>query len=165
MKHRRVFSAADLATAKTAIEAARASGIQDGCISLITRADVELESIPAERLDATTDTIPAAIRGAAEGGAIGLVAGLVAILVPAIGMTIGGAVLLTAIGAMVGTWSSALIGSAIPNEVRRQFEHEIERGRILVVIDGDRQSLAAAETALIEAGTRPLPFDHLSLTS
>lgn len=165
MKHRRVFSTPDIATAKAAIEAARASGIQDECISLITRAQVQIESIPANRLDATTDTIPAAIRGAAEGGAIGLVAGLVAILVPAFGMTIAGAALLTAIGAMVGTWSSALIGSAVPNEVRRQFEQEIESGRILVVIDGDKETLSAAEAALAEVGARPLPFDHLSLTS
>lgn len=165
MKHRRVFSTEDIDIAKAAIEAARASGIQDECISLITRAEVQIESIPANRLDATTDTIPAAIRGAAEGGAIGLVAGLVAILVPPFGMTIAGAALLTAIGAMVGTWSSALIGSAVPNEVRRQFEQEIDRGRILVVIDGDKHTLSAAEAALTKVGARPLPFDHLSLTS
>lgn len=165
MKHRRVFSAKDVGTAEAAIAAARASGIEDECISLITRADVPLESIPADRIDATTDMVPAAIRGAVEGGAIGLFAGLAAVLVPSLGMTIAGVGLLAAIGATAGTWSSALIGSTIPNEVRRQFEREIERGQILVVIDGDRTALAAAEAALKRVGTRPLPFDHLSLTS
>lgn len=165
MKHRHVFSVSDLQSAERAISVVRESGIGDDCISLITRADIEIESIPQNRLDATTDTVPAAIRGAIGGGLIGLLVGVIAMAVPTFGMAIAGAGLLVAIGALVGAWSSALIGSAVPNEVRRQFENEIERGRILVVIDGDKQTLPAAEADLARLGIRPLPFDHLTLTS
>jgi len=165
MNHRRVFSAPDVRIAEAAIAAARANGIRDACISLVARSDVELESIPPERINAEKDTVPAALRGAFEGGSLGLMAGVIAMLVPAFGVTIAGAGLITAIGAMVGTWSSALVGSAVPDAVRRRFETEIERGRILVVVDGDKTALAATEAALAKLGAQPLPFDHLSLTS
>jgi hypothetical protein len=163
MKHRRVFSVPDCDTAKAAIAAARANGIEDDHVSLIARQDIELETLPPERIEARTDTVPAALRGAAGGGAVGLLAGLIAI--PAFGVTIAGAGLLAALGAMVGTWSSALMGSALPSDARRRFEEEVEAGRILVVIDGNAESLSAAEAALKRLGAEPLPYDHLSAAS
>lgn len=165
MNHRHVFSAGDLRTAKAAIAAARASGIGDSHISLVAREDIELEVLPDDRIDSGADTMPAAVRGAVEGGSIGLVAGLIAFAVPAFGVTIIGAGLLAAIGTAVGSWSSALMGSAVPSEVRRRFEEEIERGRILVVLDGDKAALARAGAALEKLGAMSLPFDRLSMIS
>lgn len=166
MKHRHVFSVPDAAAAERAIALARAHGIRDDGITLIARRDIELESLPSERIDPGTDTIPAALRGAVEGGGIGLLAGLIAVAVPASGITIAGAGLLAAIGAGVGTWSSALMGSTIPSEVRRRFDGEIESGRVLVVVDGeDDADMEALETDLRESGAEVLPFDKLSAIS
>lgn len=166
MKHRHVFSVADAPAAEKAVALARAHGIDDAGITLIARRDIELESLPSERIDPGTDTIPAALRGAVEGGGIGLLAGLIAVAIPASGFTIAGAGLLAAIGAGVGTWSSALMGSTIPSEVRRRFDDEIERGRILVVVDGeDDPHMKALEIALRESGAELLPFDKLSAIS
>ncbi|WP_300620235.1 hypothetical protein [Dokdonella sp.] len=165
MKHRHVFSVPDAGTARKAVAVALSHGIDDGRITLVARRDIELESLPPERIDASTDTIPAAFRGALEGGGLGLLAGLIALAIPALGVTIAGAGLIAAIGATVGTWSSALMGSALPSEVRCRFEDEIEEGRILVVLDGDRESLADVEAALLRSGATLLPFDRLSLIS
>jgi hypothetical protein len=165
MKHRRVFAVDDLGAAAAAIALARENGVGEHDVSLVAREDIELEALPTDLLDPGTDTVPAAIRGAVGGGGLGLLAGLIAAAVPAFGVTIAGAGLLAAIGTMVGTWSSALIGSAVPNEVRRRFEEEIRRGRILVVVDADEDTLAKAAKALREVGAEPLPFDSLSMTS
>lgn len=164
MKHRAVFSAPDLSTAQTALAAARAHGIADEDLSLIARRDIELEAIPDDKIDASTDFVPAAIRGAVGGGGVGLIAGLVAVTIPPLGVTLAGAALLTAIGAMVGTWSSALMGSAIPNETRRVFEDEIDSGRILVVVDAEQETLSAVAPAIERSGVKPLPFEGLSST-
>jgi hypothetical protein len=67
---------------------------------------------------------------------------------------------LTVAGALTGGWASALVGASVPDPVRRKFEDEIEAGRILVVLDGDKALLARAEPALIRAGGTPLPFDE-----
>jgi hypothetical protein len=158
MDQRHVFSTNSLVGAVRAIEAARAAGVPDNRISLIARSDIEIEKIPTERVDATTDTIPAALRGAATGGALGLVGGLVALAIPPVGITVGGVALMSAIAAGVGAWSSALVGSSVPNSVRRRFESEIEQGRILVVVDYDDEE-GLLEFAMSAVGAKTLPFD------
>jgi hypothetical protein len=165
MKIRHVFSTSTLAAAQDAIAAARATGVDDDAISLVARADIEMESIPEKRLDASADTVPAALRGAATGGAMGLLGGLVAVAIPAVGITVAGAGLCTLVGAAVGAWSSALMGSEVPNPVRRQFEAEIAAGRILIVIDDQRDHAAVVSAAMERAGAVALPFEHLTALS
>ena len=41
----------------------------------------------------------------------------------------------------------------------RKFDEEIKSGRILVVIDGDNDTLAAAGAAIEAGGATQLPFD------
>ena len=165
MKHRHVFSTADETMAQAAIIAAREAGIHDEDIALIARSDIELRTIPDKRLDASTDALPAALRGAGAGGAVGLLAGIVAVAVPAVGITIAGVGLLTAIGAAVGSWTAALAGSTVPNTVRRAFEDEIAQGRVLVVIDADPSSYARVHDRIAATGATALPFDQYSATA
>lgn len=163
MKNRHVFSAPDLVSAERAIAAVRAAGVADDDIALIARSDIEMDSIPDARLDASTDTVPAALRGTGVGAAAGLVAGIVAVAIPAVGITIAGAGLLTLLGAAVGGWSSALAGAAFPNSVRQAFEAEIQAGRILVVVDAQPDLAPAVDAACRQAGATRLPFDHPSV--
>ncbi|GAA0715085.1 hypothetical protein [Dokdonella soli] len=163
MRIRHVFSAPDLPTVERAIAAAREVGVADEDISLIARSDIEVKSVPMERLEVSTDMLPAALRGAGAGAVVGCVAGIVAVAVPAIGITIAGAGLLALIGAAVGGWSSALAGAGYPNPVRRMFEAEIEDGRILVIIDDARIRASAVADALTRAGAMQLPFEESGL--
>jgi len=159
MQTRHVFSVPDLAAARIALDAARSAGLDNDNLSLIARADLELESIPDDLKDAATDFMPAALRGAATGGGIGLAAGLAALAFPPIGITLAGAALLTAGGAAVGTWVSALVGSTVEDPVRRKFEDEIAAGRILLVMDAEEEQLPAAEAAVLAAGATALPYE------
>lgn len=159
MKTRRVYSTSDVASAQHALQAARAAGVHNEDLSLIARSDIELEAIPDERKEAKTDFLPAVARGAAGGGAAGLLAGLIAIAVPPLGITLAGAGVMAIAGALVGSWSSALVGATVPDPVRRNFEEEIEAGRVLVVIEGEAPQLDAADAALRDAGTTALPYE------
>lgn len=165
MKIRHVFSVADIAAARQAMHAARQAGLSDDDLSLIARADIELEEIPDKRKIAATDFMPAALRGAATGGTAGLLAGLVAMVFPPLGVTLAGAALLTLGGAAMGTWTAALVGSTVEDPVRRKFEEEIEAGRILLVADGEDPALSAADAAIIATGARALPFETSSAIS
>ncbi|WP_372382426.1 hypothetical protein ACCQ12_18355 [Xanthomonas sp. NCPPB 1068] len=162
MKLRRVYSTPDLESAQRVLQSARSAGIDNDALSLIACADIELHDVPDESKDAKTDFVPAAARGAATGGAAGLVAGLVAVAVPPIGLTLAGVGVMALAGALVGSWSSALVGATVPDPVRRQFEDEIESGRVLVVIDADEQTLHTSEPALLTAGATPLPYEAAS---
>lgn len=162
MKQRHVFSTPDLAVAQRAVAAAREAGVANDNIALIARSDIEMDAIPPDRIEASTDTVRAAVRGAGVGGVAGLVAGLIAVAIPAIGITIAGAGLLTLLGAAVGGWSSALAGASFPNAVRQRFESEVEAGRILVVIDDLPAHTEQLKLAMQQVGATQLPFEQTS---
>src|SRR3546814_14594658 len=103
--------------------------------------------------------MPAAVRGAMAGVSAGLIGGLIGVLVPPIGLTIAGVAATTLVGAAVGSWVTALIGSMVPDEVHRRFESEIRAGRILIVVDETPGTMAAGEAALREAGAEQLPYE------
>ena len=159
MKSRHVYSAPDLPAAQAVLRGAREAGLQDADLSLVARADIELDSIPDQLKEADTDFKPAAIRGAAAGGGTGLLVGLAAAAFPPLGVTLAGAALMTLGGTLVGTWVAALVGSTVEDPLRRKFEHEIEAGRILLVIDADDETLPRAEAAIKANGGTPLEFD------
>ena len=165
MKHRHVYSTPNLAAAQAALAAARESGIDPDDLALVARSDIEMDAVPDNLREAHTDMVPAALRGAAGGGAVGLVAGLVAVAVPPLGITLAGAGLITAVGALMGSWSSALFGAGVPDPVRRRFEDTIESGRILLVVDAEEAQARRAEAAVVRAGATPLPYDAPSAVS
>ncbi len=165
MKTRKVYSADSLARAQRAVQAARDAGIDEAGLSLIARSDIELERIPEQQKEASTDFKHAAMRGAGFGGATGLLAGLVAAVVPPLGITLAGVALTTLAGAAVGTWASSMVGASLPDPVRRKFEDEIESGRILIVIDAEGETLAQVEAALQQAGAIHLPYEEPSALS
>jgi len=164
MKTRHVFITDSVTDAHRAMAAAQAHGLAAQDLSLIARHDIELERIPDDEKQVAMDFIPAALRGTVGGGAAGLLAGLVALAIPSMGVTLAGAGAIALLGAMVGTWSSALVGASIPDAVRRTFEEEIAAGRILLVIDGERALLPEAEAAIVATGARPLPYEAATAT-
>ena len=165
MKTRRIYAAPNLAAAQAALGAARDTGIDRDALSLVAPSDIEMEAVPDDLRGAHADTVPAALRGAAGGGAVGLVAGLVAVAVPPLGITLAGAGLLAAIGALVGSWSAALVGAGVPDPVRRRFEDTIEAGQILLVVDAEHDALLRAEAAILRSGATALPYEASSVLS
>jgi hypothetical protein len=116
---------------------ARRLGIGRACICLEARGDIELRRIDDDDKNVSMHIIPAAWHGTLYGAAAGFAAGLVAMFVPFFGVSLAGAAALAVVGALVGTWASVLMGSALPDEVRRTFAAEIESGQVLVVIDAE----------------------------
>lgn len=105
MKTRHVYLMGDLSAAGRAIAALRAHGVHEDNIALVARADIEMARIPDDYRNASTDFMPAALRGALGGGTAGMLAGLIGIAVPAIGITIAGAAAVAVIGAATGAWT------------------------------------------------------------
>lgn len=165
MNLRRVFSTANMPSARAAISAARVSGIADEYISLIAREDIELENISDDRRVPKDDATPAALRGAAYGGASGLLLGLAAVAVPPLGITLAGAAAVTAAGAAFGGWVGQMIGFDVPDAISRKFEDEIAAGHILVIIDASEDQLVRVEPAIAATGAKLLPFDVHSVLS
>lgn len=165
MKVRHVYSATNMDTVKHAMGAARKAGVESRGISLIARHDIELRCIPSQRRVVTNDFYPAAVRGVVGGGASGLLVGLVAVVVPPVGITLAGVGAMTIIGATMGAWASAMAGSSLPDPVRRKFEEVIERGNILVVLDGKREMMEHVDLVMHDVGLERLPFEQPTMFS
>lgn len=147
---RYIYAFDSLDPARAAVTRLRQSGVEEKCISLIANSNIQMEQIPDRYLDASTDFVPAVERGVAIGGITGLVAGLISMVIPPFGIALGGGALLAfaAGGALVGAWSASLAGASVPDNVRRQFEDEIEKGRILLVVDSSPANDAAVMNIL-----------------
>lgn len=159
MKIRHVFVTRDVLQARNALLALREQGIGVDDISLVARSDIELDRIPDDLKEADTDFLPAAMRGMGIGGATGLLAGLAAVVFTPVGITLAGAAAVGALGALVGGWSSALMGSALPDPVRQQFDDEISAGRILVLVDAEPEAQPRLQAALEAVGAQRLDYE------
>lgn len=159
MKKRHVFLTPSVAVAEAVVRALRSSGVEDEAIKLEARSDVEIRRISDDRKNVSMDFIPAALRGTIGGAAAGFVAGLLAMWVPYFGLSMAGVGALTVVGALVGTWASVLIGSALPDDIRRTFASEIEAGKILVVVDAEQEEFGPVETAIAQAGGTRLAYE------
>lgn len=162
MKTKHVFLAQDVDVAASAVGALRDFGTADDDISLIARSDLEMKVIPEKFHESRSDFMPAAVKGAVGGGATGLVAGLVAVAIPPLGVTLAGAAAIAAVGAAAGTWSAALMGSALPDPVRQKFEDEVKAGRVLVVVDATEDEHQKIGKLMNDAGLRRLDFEEMS---
>ena len=159
MKIRHVFVTRDVLQARDALLALREQGVGVDDISLVARSDIELDRIPDDLKEADTDFLPAAMRGMGIGGATGLLAGLAAVVFTPVGITLAGAAAVGALGALVGGWSSALMGSALPDPVRQQFDDEITAGRILVLVDAEPEAQPRLQVALEAVGAQRLDYE------
>lgn len=159
MKTRRVYSTTNLAQAQIAMVAAKTAGVGDERLLLVARPDIEIESIPNDRKEADTDFMHGAVRGAGYGAGAGLLAGLLAMAVAPIELTLAGVAAIGAAGAMVGGLGAAMMGASLPDPIRRKFEHEIQEGSILLVVDVEENDQARVERAILEAGGIHLPYE------
>lgn len=152
MKHRRVFSAPSVAVAEAALRRAVGAGIAPDHAALIGRPETEVRDVPDhEKEAAPTDFKPAALRGLVGGAVLGLLLGGAAMLVPAVGIHPAGVAVCVVIGGCVGMWAASLAGSAVPSEVRRDYEAQLEVGQVLLVIDDEDEARLAQATAAVLA--------------
>jgi hypothetical protein len=159
MKKRHVFATPSVDVADTVVQVARRQGIVKEDIRLEARPDIEIKRIDDDQLNVQMDFIPAAWHGTLYGALAGFVVGLVMMYIPFFGVSMAGALFLAVLGALVGTWAAGIVGSSLPDEVRRTFSKEIEAGKILVVVDAEPEQFTAINSAIADAGGIPLPIE------
>ncbi|GAB3331553.1 hypothetical protein [Marilutibacter aestuarii] len=162
MKHRHVFRSRDLAHARAGIALARVSGVEDTDIALVARPDIEMHGVPNRRKEADTDFMPAALKGALYGGLTGVAIGLVAMAIKPLHFGVVAVAVMAVCGVLVGAWVSSLVGSALPDPIRREFAKEIEAGHVLLLVDADEDLHRLVEPRLVEQGYVALGRAHLA---
>jgi uncharacterized membrane protein YeaQ/YmgE (transglycosylase-associated protein family) len=98
-------------------------------------------TLPADLPEATvlqkTDIVHGAKLGVVIGGVAGTVAGLLAVMFPPAGVPLQLVTVLIAalVGALLGAWIASMAASAVPNTQLARFQADIERGKVLMMVD------------------------------
>jgi uncharacterized membrane protein YeaQ/YmgE (transglycosylase-associated protein family) len=111
-----------------------------------------------------SDTVHGALTGLVIGGVAGVVAGTLLVNFPPGGLTLDlVAVLIAAVvGAGFGTWVASMVGLQVPNSRLKAFEHDIDEGKILLMLDVPssryedvRQVIARTHPEAADRGSEP----------
>lgn len=140
------FLVPNLDITRKIVDELRRERVEDRNIHVLARRNMPLDDLPEASVLEKTDFLPALEQGVALGGATGLLAGLVAVALPTGLVVGGGAVLGVALaGAGIGGWLSGMVGMNVGNRRVAQFQDEIEKGRIMVMVDVPRDRVEEFE--------------------
>lgn len=129
--------------ASSAIEDLKTQGFSTDDISVVTKSRKDLELISEETgTKAPEGLASGAATGGILGGLTGLLAGIGALAIPGIGPVLAaGPIAATLTGAAVGAGAGGivggLIGFGIPEDEAREYDANVNEGKILVLIDAD----------------------------
>ena len=104
----------------------------------VAREDLDIRGLHAANVWQTSDVVRSAEMGLIIGAAIGgLLGALVAVHYPIVGdePQWGIAAALAIAGALFGVWTSTMIGVSTPSKRLARFTPEIEKGKILMMLD------------------------------
>lgn len=137
MRRRLYFLLPDVASARTTANDLLLARIDDSHMRFLARRGTDLGELHEASYLEKSDLIHAAGTGFVLGGIGGLLLGLAIVFYPPEGTQPALVALpIAAIaGAVIGAWISSMVGAAVPNSRLAQFQKEIERGKVLAIID------------------------------
>lgn len=143
MRRRLYFLLPDVKSAKAVFKKLLLARVADHHIYFLAKEGVALSDLPEATMLQKSDEIHGLGVGLVVGGATGALAGVVAMMFPPSGLAMGLGVILamSLIGAIVGVWASGMIASDVPNTHLAKFAKEIERGKILMMVDVRKQQI------------------------
>lgn len=143
-RKRMYFLLPDIRRAKEVFKELLLEGIDERRIHTLAKEGTDLGDLPEATLLQKSDALHAMRLGLLLGGVTGAAAGVLVWLFPPAGLatSIGVVLALAVLGAIMGVWASGMIGTSTPNTHLEAFEPEIERGRVLLIVDAPRERVA-----------------------
>ncbi len=137
MRRRLYFVLPDVKRAEAAFNELLLARIEERHIHFLARGGTSLQDLPEATMLQKSDEIHGLWLGLIVGGLTGALAGVVVLTFPPSGLVMGlGVILVTSIiGAIMGVWVSGMIATGVPNTFLARFTGEIERGKILMMVD------------------------------
>lgn len=137
MRHRLYYTLPDIAAARVLLDELRLARVGEKNIRFLARHGALPPDMPEAGVLQKTDMVRGLARGAMVGAFAGLVIGMLLALFPLEGSWLAPlAVLGTTIGgALLGAWLLAMAAAALPNPRLQAYQADIERGRVLLIVD------------------------------
>ncbi len=137
MRRRLYFLLPDVKSAREMFRDLLLARIEERHVHFLAQEGVSLGDLPEATMLQKSDAVHGLGVGLIAGGTTGALAGVVVLLFPPTGLATGlGVILVTSlIGAFMGVWVSGMIAADVPNTHLRRFMPEVERGKILAIVD------------------------------
>jgi hypothetical protein len=137
LRRRLYFILPDVPSARTMRDEMLLSRIECRHLHFLGRRGTLPPDLPEASVLQKTDIVHGAQLGLVIGAVVGAVAGGLLVMFPPEGAAPKLiAVLMIALGGGVfGTWASSMVASSVPNSRLKPFEAEIERGKVLMMVD------------------------------
>jgi hypothetical protein len=130
------FVLPDVESARQMLDEMLLARIEERHVHFLARRGLLPDDLPEASALQKTDAIHGAWTGVVVGGVCGMLAGVVLFLFPpGIELELVAVLLSTIAGAMFGAWVSSMVGMAVPNSQLKRFSEDIDRGRVLMMID------------------------------
>jgi len=164
MRLRMYVTVPDLASARQLANDLLLARIEDRHMHFLARRGTNLGELHEASYLQKTDAMHGAFTGLVIGGVVGVLVGLLAVYFPPGGASIQlVAVLIAAVvGAVLGVWIAGMMGLQVPNTRLKGFEHELEEGKILLMLDVPsgrydevRQVIARTHPEAADRGSEP----------
>jgi hypothetical protein len=137
MRRRLYFLLPDLESARLTANDLLLARVEFRHMHFLGRRGLDLGDLHEANPLQKTDLVHGAEVGLVLGGVCGLLLGLFIVFSPPPGVTLELVIVLaTAIGgALLGAWVASLVGASVPNSRIKQYQADIDRGAILLMVD------------------------------
>lgn len=137
MRRRLYFVLPNVAAAEQTLRDLLLARIELRYVHCLARRGMALGALPEANFLQKTDTLHGATTGLAIGGAIGIASGGLLMLYPPGTATLQAVTVLISgvVGAVLGMWVASMVGTAVPNSRLTAFAADIERGKVLMMVD------------------------------
>jgi hypothetical protein len=137
MRRRLYFVLPDLESARLTANDLLLARVEFRHMHFLARRGTDLGDLHEAGTLQKTDLVHGAEVGLVLGGVCGLLLGLFIVFSPPPGVTLELVIVLaTAIGgALLGAWVASLVGASVPNSRIKQYQADIDRGAILLMVD------------------------------
>ena len=136
MRRRLYFLLPDVASARQTANDLLLARVEDRHMRFLAKRGTDLGELHEASYVQKTDLMHGAGIGLAIGAAGGLLLGLLIVTYPPQGTNPQLVVVLVAaiVGAVLGAWMASMVAAAVPNSRLKQFQGEIESGKILLMV-------------------------------
>ena len=137
MRRRLYFLLPDVESAKRTADDLLLARIEDRHMQFLARRGTDLWPLHEASYLQKTDLLHGAGIGFLIGGLGGLALGTAIVAYPPEGTRpeLIAVLIAAVLGAIFGTWASSMAAAAVPNSRLKQFHPEIEKGKVLLILD------------------------------
>jgi len=133
MRLRMYVTLPDVASARKLADDLLLARIEDKRMHFLARRGTDLGELHQASYLQKTDTVNAFFKGGLIGAVMGVVVGL--LLVYTMNAQLGAVLIGALVGAGLGAWVSSMLGLQVANSSLKDFEKDIQDGKILLMLD------------------------------